>query len=169
MAYLNGHMALASLRGGYRNIGFPYSFSDIFKRPTRRTSRRRRKQTQSNYDGGYRHPMRWIGWVVFALVLVALIGFLGDIAYRGFGPMATYGGYPFFGWFFFPFGFIFFFIFIFFIFRVAFWGFGGWGWRRRYWYGYGYSDAHEILRQRYAKGEITKDQYDQMTRDLEQH
>ncbi|MDG6902652.1 MAG: SHOCT domain-containing protein [Nitrososphaerota archaeon] len=57
---------------------------------------------------------------------------------------------------------------MFFIFRVAFWGWGGgWGWRRRYWYGYG--DAREILRQRYARGEITKEQFEQMSRDLEQH
>ena len=115
--------------------------------------------------------MRWVGWVVFALVLVALIGFFGAIAARGyFGPMVTYSGYPFFGWFFFPIGFIFFFIFIFFVFRLVFWGLGGWGWRRGYYrYGYGYGDAREILRQRYARGEITKDQFDQMMRDLEQH
>lgn len=116
--------------------------------------------------------MHWFGWVIFALLLVAVIAFVGSIVANGYyGPMMNYTGYPFYGWFFFPFGFIFFFIFIFFIFRFAFWGWGGWGWRRRYWYGYGYgySDAHEILRQRYARGEITKDQFDQMMRDLEQH
>lgn len=47
----------------------------------------------------------------------------------------------------------------------------GWGWRggysRGYWRGQGYyGGATEILRQRYAKGEITKDQFDQMMRDL---
>jgi putative membrane protein len=30
----------------------------------------------------------------------------------------------------------------------------------------GYSSAEEILRQRYARGEVTKEQYDQMLRDL---
>lgn len=30
----------------------------------------------------------------------------------------------------------------------------------------GSMDAEEILRQRYARGEITKEQYDQMLRDL---
>jgi putative membrane protein len=76
-----------------------------------------------------------------------------------------YYPYPYFAWGFFPFGFIFFLIFIFFIFRVAFWGWGG-GWGRGY---YRYGDAREILRQRYARGEITKDQFDQMMRDLDQH
>jgi uncharacterized membrane protein len=28
-------------------------------------------------------------------------------------------------------------------------------------------DAEEILRQRYARGEVTKEQYDQMLRDLQ--
>jgi len=80
-----------------------------------------------------------------------------------------YYGYPWFGWWFFPFGFIFFIFFLFFIFRLVFWGWGGgWGWRRRYGYGY-YGDAQEIIRQRYARGEITKEQFDQMSRDLEQH
>jgi putative membrane protein len=74
----------------------------------------------------------------------------------------------------FPFGFgwiwpIFGIIFFVWIFGWAF----SWVWwpsrryyRRRYWYG---DDAREILRQRYARGEITKDQFEQMMRDLEQH
>jgi len=68
-------------------------------------------------------------------------------------------------------GTIFFFA-IFFVVRVLFWGLGwGWGWRggysRGYWRYPGYSgDATEILKQRYAKGEISKDQFDQMMRDL---
>lgn len=63
------------------------------------------------------------------------------------------------------------------IFFVVFWifpwffGWGWWGWggyRYRRWYRYN-DDAYEILKQRYAKGEITKEQFDQMIRDLEQH
>jgi putative membrane protein len=91
-------------------------------------------------------------------------------AYYPISATAPYYGYPFFGWFFFPFGFFFIFFLIFFVGRLIFWPWGwGWGWRRRYGYGYGYSEAHEILRQRYARGEITKEQFDQMSRDLEQH
>jgi len=81
------------------------------------------------------------------------------------GPYGYYYPHPFFG-FFFPFGFFIFIFILFFAFRWLFFP-----WRGRYygrwWYHQG--EAEEILRQRYAKGEITKDQFDQMMRDLEQH
>ena len=98
---------------------------------------------------------------------MAAIFFLGAALFHYYYPAGVpYYGYPGFGWWFFPFGFFFFLIFVFFIFRVVFWGWWvGWGWRRRYWYGYG--DAREIVRQRYARGEITKEQFEQMSRDLE--
>ena len=102
------------------------------------------------------------------MVLIAVIGFFAVLAIHGYPslPPGNGYGYPFFGlWFFFPFGIIFLFIVLFFVTRLIFWPMG-WGGRRRYWYGYG--DANEILRQRYARGEITKEQYEQMKRDLEQ-
>ena len=107
--------------------------------------------------------------MIVALVALLVIAFAAVMFFHPYTyvPMMGYYGYPMYGWWFFPFGFIFF-IFIFFIFRAAFWGWGG-GWRRRYYYRYGYGDAKEILRQRYARGEIPKDQYEQMMRDLEQH
>jgi len=77
------------------------------------------------------------------------------------------GYYPY-GFGFFPFGFFgFFWIFaVFWFIRWAFWPWRGYG-PRRYWR---YSDqAYYILRERYARGEITKEQFDQMTRDLQQH
>lgn len=130
---------------------------------------RRRKQTQSTYDDRHLRARNGFLWVVAAVAVIAVVLFIGALAaHYYYPPGMPYSGYPGYGWFwFFPFGFFFFLIFLFFIFRVAFWGWGGWGWRRRYWYGYG--DAHEILRQRYARGEITKEQFDQMMRDLEQH
>ena len=103
------------------------------------------------------------------MVIVAIVSFFAVIALRGYPsePMMTYNGYPVFGWwFFFPFGIFFIFFILFFVSRLVFWPLG-WGWRRRYWYGYG--NANEILRRRYARGEITKEQFDQMTKDLEQH
>jgi putative membrane protein len=107
------------------------------------------------------------------VIVVAIIGFFALIAIRGYPTSpATYNGYPMMGdWFFWPFGILILFLFLFLIARFVFWGWLGWGWRRRYWYGngFGYGDAHEILRQRYARGEISKEQFDQMTRDLEQH
>ncbi len=123
---------------------------------------------QANYGELRPHRGSLFAWAVLGVVLVAITAFIALLALRGYPTMpATYSGYPFFGWwFFFPFGLIFFFAFIFVVSRLIFWPLG-WGWRRRYWYGYG--DAHEILRQRYARGEITKEQFDQMRRDLEQH
>ena len=48
--------------------------------------------------------------------------------------------------------------------------FGGWGptgWRR---YGrHGCGNEYQMLREGCARGEITKEQFDQMTRDLDQH
>ena len=125
---------------------------------------------QGTYDG--RHYGRsWFVWVVAALLIVVALGIVGVLFAHFYYPttMPMYYGYPFFGWWFFPFGFIFFFLFIFLIARLIFWPLGGWGGRRRYWYRYGYGDSREILRRRYAMGEITKDQYDQMMTDLEQH
>jgi len=40
---------------------------------------------------------------------------------------------------------------------------------RRYGRAWRYDPAMDTLRQRYARGEITKEQFDQMTRDLEQN
>ena len=117
-----------------------------------------------------------MGWVLGVVLVALLLGFLTTVFYFGGPPAAGTAPYayyprPFFGFFFFPFGIILFVLLIFFVFRLAFWP-----WRRGY-YGYyghhghwrGWDDANEILRQRYARGEITKDQFEQMQRDLEQH
>ncbi len=119
-----------------------------------------------------RGPSRW--WSLFPLLAIAaivstLIGL--SIYFRGYAAPPYYGAqYPeWFGWPFFGFGWIFiplFFIVIFFAFRWLFWG--GWGWRRG-WYGGYYDPALETLRERFARGEITKEQFDSMAKDLEEH
>lgn len=102
------------------------------------------------------------GWIVLAILAVLIIGgvllFAAGFAF-GFFPFAFYRSF-----FFFPFGFLIFLLFLFLIFRFAFWGWG-WGWRRRGYYGW--TDSKEILRMRYARGEISKEQFDQMMHDID--
>ena len=113
-------------------------------------------------DGhAWRHPGLFIAIGVVALLLIvgASFVFLGFFTPRPFS-----GYYPLF-----PFGFFWAFLLIFFLFGILRWTLWGWGWRRRGYYGRHYDPAHRILRERYARGEITKEQLDQMTRDLDQH
>ncbi len=112
-------------------------------------------------------PADWIrlGFLVLFGVLVAAM-----IYYRFTVAPAVYGA-PHFGWGF-PFGGLWAFVGIVLLFglaRRAFWG-PHWrgGWHDGYG-GYGRADeAFHILRERYARGELTKDQYEAMMRDLSQ-
>ncbi|HWM53353.1 MAG TPA: SHOCT domain-containing protein [Thermoplasmata archaeon] len=116
----------------------------------------------------YRHR-RFIGWGIAALLLLIGIAIVVGVVVRAIvGPATGFGYSPFF--FFFPFGFFIFIFFLFFAFRVFFrpWGWGGWGWGGYPMYGRSHDGAAEILRRRYASGEITKDQFDQMMRDIQQ-
>jgi putative membrane protein len=124
-------------------------------------------------DGGRRRGgVHLFGWIVIGLLAALVVGSLtlwGIGLATGRTPFFFAGGHPFF--FFFPFGFVFFLIFVFFVARLLFWGGGAWwgwrgrGYRSRYYY---WGDAREILRQRYARGEITKEQFEQMNRDLDE-
>ncbi len=63
---------------------------------------------------------------------------------------------------------ILFFFWIFWFFSGFLWRRAWWGWGRPYSYyrRWGHDDAEEILRARYARGEITKEQFDSMMGDL---
>ena len=106
-------------------------------------------------------------WLLIPVLgIIAVVGVVA--AFFLYGPPAG-GAYPWYGWWFpFPWFFIIPVIFLaFFAFRWIFWG--GWGWRGG-WYYRQYSDpALEILKERFALGELTKDQFEQMARDLERH
>ncbi len=105
--------------------------------------------------------LRWLFAGIFAVLAIGLLAGL-FFAFGHFGP-GYYYGWPFF----FPFGFFLFVIGIFFVFRLALWGWGGgWGYYRGSWR-YNDPDALEILGQRYARGEISKEQYEQMRSDLQ--
>ncbi len=118
---------------------------------------------------GYRR--HYFGWVVLAIVVLAAL-VMGISAFFGYfvGRPMGYMGYPYSFPFFFPFGWLFGLFWVFIIFWALRWVFWprrwSWGYSRRYW---GYGDEYYILRQRYARGEITKEQFDQMTNDLRQH
>ena len=122
-------------------------------------------------DQDWHRHRRFIGWGIAGLLLLIGVAIVIGVVVRAIvGPGAGFGYFPFF---FFPFGFFIFVFFLFFLFRGLFWGWGGWGgwgWRGYPMYGrYGQHDgAAEILRRRYASGEITKDQFDQMMRDIAQ-
>ncbi len=123
------------------------------------------------YNERRMHVGHWIrlGFLlVFAVFVAAMIYFMFVVLpTMPIGTAPAY--YPFWG-----FGWIWLFVGFFLIFgllRFAFWGPRWWGgYYRRYGYGpYGReNDAYHILRERYARGEITKDQYDAMMRDLYQ-
>lgn len=109
-----------------------------------------------------RPSARWLLVPILALASIAAvgIGFGLYFASRGF-----YAGAPFY-WFpfpFFPLIFIPIAVLIFIGARWFWWGCWGRGWG----YGQYYDPAEMALRERYAKGEITKEQLDLMTKDLE--
>ena len=114
------------------------------------------------------HARRWIGLgflTVFAVFVAAMVYFM-LVVFPGTGYV---GSYPMFPW---GFGWIWMFFGLFLLFGLLRWAFFPWHWGgyyRRYGYGYGRENgAVHILRERYARGEITKDQYDAMMRDLMQ-
>jgi putative membrane protein len=111
----------------------------------------------SSVDG--RRRLRWV--LVPALVVAALAATaIGASLYFGVGPAQGYGWWPWapFGWFFLiPLFFV-----GFFAVRFFFWGW--WGGGGRY---YGGDSATQVLRERFARGEITKEQLEQMRKDLQ--
>lgn len=113
--------------------------------------------------GGDCGPGRRSRWAYLPIVAaVAAIAALGLVAWwwggSGAGPV---GGFPYpFFWPLVPLGFFLVLLLVFSFARFAFWGWHGGGAGR-----YG-PDAREILRVRFARGEISRDQLRQMLRDL---
>lgn len=101
---------------------------------------------------------RYVTWAVLGLIVVSGIAIVASLVI----PWGA-GGYhrPFFP--FWGIGGILVIIAVFWVARWFFWPRGRWGYGQYRYYG---DSAQDILRQRYAKGEITKEQYEQMMRDL---
>src|SRR5580700_9088017 len=104
---------------------------------------------------------RRLGWALVPVLVVAafVATAIGASLYFGGGPVQGYGWWPWapFGWFFFiPLLFA-----AFFVLRFFFWGW--WGGPRYY----GEDSAMQVLRERFARGEITREQLEQMRKDLQ--
>jgi putative membrane protein len=99
---------------------------------------------------------RIIGWSIVGAIAAVAISIVASML---LAPRIHYGYFPFhFGWL----GGIF-------LIFLAFWAARWLLWPRRGYYTYPQrADAESIVRERYAKGEITKKQFDQMLRDLRQ-
>ena len=100
--------------------------------------------------------------LLLALGAIVVVG-VAVVAFAFAEGRLSGGPYPFF-WPWFPFGILFLFVLVVFALRGAFWG--PWGGRR----GFGrYGDpARDILRRRYAAGELPQEQYREMLRVLEE-
>lgn len=112
-------------------------------------------QPVAGSDWRYRRLL-WVG----LFVMFILIGVAAVLAVTR-APTPTSTPFPFdFGWVWSLVGVVFLLWFLSFF-------FGGWWWRpHRYGWWVEPQDPVQILRVRYARGEITKDQYDEMMRDL---
>lgn len=108
------------------------------------------------------YPRASVGWALVAVILLIAVAIIASaVVFALRGPET--------GFVFFPFGFGWLFVLLFFLF---FWGFrwwGGWSWHGRPYGPYRVDGAKAILRERYARGEIGKDQFDEIMRDLDRH
>jgi putative membrane protein len=113
----------------------------------------------------------FIGWGIVGLIILAGASIVASLV--SFGPRSYGTLHPFFPAFFpFHFGLLGGIFLIFVVFLVARWVFWPSSRGRNSIRSYSqqhHDDASDILKERYAKGEITKEQFEQIMRDLKQH
>jgi putative membrane protein len=112
------------------------------------------------------YVFRWV-ILILGIVIIVIVGF-ALFAFTFIQPTPA-SHYFYYRPFFFPFGLFFGIFMLLLIVGTLRWIFWPWGWRyeRKYWR---YHDqSYAILRQRYARGEITKEQFEQMMQDLKAH
>ena len=121
-------------------------------------------------DGDLKRVRGFIAWGILGLIVLVGVSIVVSLVFFSV-PRSSGGFYPFFPTRFpFHFGFLGGIFLIFVVFLIARWVL----WPRRNGnsicsYSQYHDDAHNILKERYAKGEITKEQFEQMTLDLKQH
>lgn len=114
----------------------------------------------------------WIGLGILAVVLLLASPAWGGMMGRGFGAAGPFGARPFVGpwvWGIWSIGLlarILFFGFVFYLIVRLFRG-RGYGYRGGYYDDFSRTSPSEILRRRYAAGEITREQYEEMLHTLE--
>lgn len=116
-------------------------------------------------DQEWRRARRFIAWGVFGLIILVAASIIASLLFFGLRPPGTY--YPFF--FPFHFGWLGGIFIILLVFLIARWVFLPW---RNGYLACPYSRPHDdsaykILKERYAKGELTKEQFEQIMLDLE--
>jgi putative membrane protein len=110
---------------------------------------------------------RYVAWGLVGLIILVGVSIATSLIFFAFRSSGSF--YPLFSFFPFHFGLfggIFLIFIIFLVARLLFWP------RTKYYLNSNSQhriDAREILRERYAKGEITKEQFEQMMRDLKEH
>jgi putative membrane protein len=107
--------------------------------------------------------------IVIAAALTGLYLYFNNTSPSTYYGPHYFGRWP--GWPFFGFGWLFIPLILFLIFFGLRWFvWGGCGWARGCWYHrQHYDPALEILRERFARGEITKEQFDDMLRNLREN
>jgi putative membrane protein len=108
-------------------------------------------------------PLILVTTVVFVVAVIAIVLYLDSVGAFGFAHAVRSGGFFYYG--FFPILFVLFLVLI--LIRIVFWSWlwgsqgGRYGSRRAY-----RDPAVMTVRQRFARGEITREQYDQLMTDL---
>ena len=137
------------------------------------------QRQNDSHDGRARFPTTLIAIIAVALaVIIAVVLILSYFSYNygyygygwGGGMMGGWMGFPML--FMFPIGIVIVIVIVYVIYRGVWWGGGCCGGPYRHYSHYGYrsdeerENAMEILRRRYAMGEISKEQFEQMKKDI---
>ena len=112
---------------------------------------------------------RYLAWGLLGLIILIVASIATSVIFFVSRSSGTF--YPIFPFFPFHFGFlgIIFLLFIILLVAKNIWLFWPWREHDRHSYSDYHRDPHDILKERYAKGEITREQFEEMRKDLKQN